>query len=623
MQTDYCHQNLSRGIRLYEILFVFVLASESATSALCEEAVGSLVVTQRIPLLSALTPYFFTNTPPTDYTEERLAKVLHEKLTPEELALVVNPLTTTPEMNRWAHELTGRATNDLQKAGALYEALVGRVIPKPAPFPKPPAAKEVFAAWNTPAVSFACQDLSFFYVALARAVGLKAYDAFVEEDYRGTKLSHHCAAVFVADKAFLVDLAASTFGAEHRKFTVLDDLQTVAVYLCGMQGLRQCEIGSKLAPRLPFVVGSLFETLTIQGRWKEAEEQLAIMVQLDPVGPETYAARGLIALQANNGEQAIHLLRKAIALAPETTLHYEWLGFACLRQARWSDAREAFQNALRYAPYEQIATGCEAAIAIVDGKERMSKRDAEGALVDYNKAVELKPDWVYGYAGRGAAALALNDLNKAKADLDKAIQMDSKLPDVWFNRGLLKMRESDLDGARHDFDKAAALSPEALAMTAPQFARLGCLRYDRHQFTEALVDFRRAAEAGDQNDYVTFFIWLIRSRLGEQEAATKDLKQYLAEWEKAKADDWAVKIGSFLVGKLTEAQLFKGAKIASTKTADGQCCEAYFYAGTKRLIDGDKRTAVTYFEKCIATEVKDFAEYKSAAAELRWLKAGK
>src|SRR2546427_8092078 len=61
-------------------------------------------------------PIFITNAPPRDFMEESLTNALNQRLTPEEVALVVNPLANTPEMSRYAHELTSGATNDWQRA---------------------------------------------------------------------------------------------------------------------------------------------------------------------------------------------------------------------------------------------------------------------------------------------------------------------------------------------------------------------------------------------------------------------------------------------------------------------------------------------------------------------------
>ena len=49
--------------------------------------------------------------------------------------------------------------------------------------------------------------------------------------------------------------------------------------------------------------------------------------------------------------------------------------------------------------------------------------------------------------------------------------------------------------------------------------------------------------------------------------------------------------------------------------------EAWYYAGSKRLILGDKAAAATYFEKCVAVDAPRLVEAASAAAELGLLKA--
>ena len=74
-----------------------------------------------------------------------------------------------------------------------------------------------------------------------------------------------------------------------------------------------------------------------------------------------------------------------------------------------------------------------------------------------------------------------------------------------------------------------------------------------------------------------------------------------------------------LTGDLSENDFLKAAGIGDEKQARNQKCEAYFYAGTVRLLDGDKSTATDYFKKCLETGVKDYYEYQSAAAELALL----
>jgi len=145
----------------------------------------------------------------------------------------------------------------------------------------------------------------------------------------------------------------------------------------------------------------------------------------------------------------------------------------------------------------------------------------------------------------------------------------------------------------------------------------GCADYNSRQFTNALADFRKSCELGSNvQDYSYFRIWLIRARLGETEAATRELAAYLENRKTGTPDDWPSKVGRFLAGQLSESDFLKAADDPSLQTSKEQHCEAYFYVGSKHLIENDKMAAVDYFKKCLTTNLTDFEEYTSAASEL-------
>ena len=89
------------------------------------------------------------------------------------------------------------------------------------------------------------------------------------------------------------------------------------------------------------------------------------------------------------------------------------------------------------------------------------------------------------------------------------------------------------------------------------------------------------------------------------------------------ADNWHWKLGQFLTGRIKEPELFKAAESPDTRTDTERHCEAWFYAGTKRLLAGDQASASKYFENCVATHMEALIEYGSAVHELRFLKAGR
>lgn len=152
------------------------------------------------------------------------------------------------------------------------------------------------------------------------------------------------------------------------------------------------------------------------------------------------------------------------------------------------------------------------------------------------------------------------------------------------------------------------------------FHERGCQYYNRRDFVGSLAEFRKSCRLGsDVQDYTYYRIWIIRARSGEKDAATKELSSYLSSRKPHNSPDWPLQIGRFLDGQITEADLLNAAASANSKTDREQHCEAFFYAGSKRLVDNDTGGAVDLFKKCLGTGVSDFEEYDSSQAELKGL----
>jgi lipoprotein NlpI len=241
--------------------------------------------------------------------------------------------------------------------------------------------------------------------------------------------------------------------------------------------------------------------------------------------------------------------------------------------------------------------------------------DPDAAIAECDKALESNPNDAYGvYYNRGKAKHAKGDYDGAIADCNMAIELKPDYGNAYIGRGAARYRKWDLEGAIADYSKAIELDPN----NANAYHARGCLRYDTQKFEDALADFRKVLELDDSvKDYACFRIWLIRARSGEADAASAELQTYLDSRASGKQDDWESKIGRFLNGQIAEPEFLAAAKNADSRTEAGQLCQAYFYAGSKRLFTGDKATATDYFQKSIATDQKDYTEYSSAAAELK------
>jgi tetratricopeptide (TPR) repeat protein len=354
--------------------------------------------------------------------------------------------------------------------------------------------------------------------------------------------------------------------------------------------------------------------LTRGGRWPDAQDSLAEMIRLDPDGPMTYAAQARIAAHSGEAEQAAKLLLRAIKMAPHTTQLYASLGNIYAQQGKWTLARKCYQNALDYSAYEYDAQAASHGAAFMGAMECKEKGDWEGVLTNCDKAIQIRPDYVEAYLGRGSAKQVQGDFDGALADYSRAIDLQPDLARAYLGRGTQEYAKGDLDSALADYSKAVQLDSKM----GPAWKMLGWIHYNRHQFAEALTGFRKACDSEPADDHAHFRIWLARSRLEETVEATKELQAYLDGRQAGSPEDWSSKIGNFLAGRTTEAEFLKAAQSAAQKP-DPEHPDAWFYAATKQLILGNEAVATSYFKKCIAAHNKMLLEYESAVAELRFL----
>lgn len=253
--------------------------------------------------------------------------------------------------------------------------------------------------------------------------------------------------------------------------------------------------------------------------------------------------------------------------------------------------------------------------------------DLTEAIKWYQKAADqnypnMQLPLASAFVQRGILEQSKGNADEALADFNKAIKIKPDFTEVYWARGCVKQSKEDFDGALTDYNRVIEMNPKfALAY----FMR-GLLNYNLHKFTDALADFYKSRELNldaEYTDYSHIYVWLIRARLGEQDAATKGLQTYLNDRKTGTTTGHTLNAARFLAGQLTELNFFKAVENANQQIDKEQHCEAYFYAGSKRLIEGDKTTAADYFEKCLATDVKKFTEYRSAAIELKFLETSR
>lgn len=247
------------------------------------------------------------------------------------------------------------------------------------------------------------------------------------------------------------------------------------------------------------------------------------------------------------------------------------------------------------------------------GLGREARGDLDGAIADFTRALELDPKSIFALNNRGRVKQAKGDLDGALSDFSEAIGIDPIYADAWYNHGRAERDKGDLNAALTDYNRTLNLDPKFL----DTYIRRGNIKKAMGDFDGALADFRRCEKLADPDwkDYARINVWLVRAEKGECVQASAALSTYLSRRASRPQGDWAAKIIGFLLDRISEADF-----LASVPPKDqGRRCKAWYYAGMKRLLAGNKAKASDYFLQCVATGQWDFDEYQFAKAELKAL----
>jgi tetratricopeptide (TPR) repeat protein len=88
------------------------------------------------------------------------------------------------------------------------------------------------------------------------------------------------------------------------------------------------------------------------------------------------------------------------------------------------------------------------------------KKDTAGAIADYTRAIELGSTNPAAYNNRGNARAENNDREGAIADYTRAIELKPDYARAYYNRAVAKQAKGDSTGAKADFKSAGKLDPE-------------------------------------------------------------------------------------------------------------------------------------------------------------------
>jgi tetratricopeptide (TPR) repeat protein len=177
----------------------------------------------------------------------------------------------------------------------------------------------------------------------------------------------------------------------------------------------------------------------------------------------------------------------------------------------------AFIVAFNWLPFKSTA---QSATEYNDnGIKKAKSSDYKGAILEYDKSIELDSTNAIVYYNRGISKARLKDYKGAISDYTKALELRPNDADTYFNRGLARYKDSDYSGAVADLDLVTTLNP---GIQAPVYVLRGNARLRLNDFKTALSDFDKAIQYNPADSVAYFNRGLCKQRLNQKEEGCKD-----------------------------------------------------------------------------------------------------
>jgi tetratricopeptide (TPR) repeat protein len=155
------------------------------------------------------------------------------------------------------------------------------------------------------------------------------------------------------------------------------------------------------------------------------------------------------------------------------------------------------------------------------GLEYMNENNMDQALTDYNKAIELKPNYTEAYVNRGNIMRGNQKNADALNDYNKALAVNPNFSKAYFNRGILYMNEQRFEESLADFSKAIELNPGYYKA----YSNRGNVLYSEKRYEEAIAEFSKAIDL--KSDYAEAYYnrGLAEYYSGNNRAGCEDFKR--------------------------------------------------------------------------------------------------
>jgi tetratricopeptide (TPR) repeat protein len=229
--------------------------------------------------------------------------------------------------------------------------------------------------------------------------------------------------------------------------------------------------------------------------------------------------------------------------------------------------------------------------------------DYEQAQADSSQAILLNPEDANAYFDRGFAFSELDKYKEAIADYTQAIKLNSEDAYAYYGRGLARAGLKDNKGAIKDFNKAIALKPQY----TEAYLQRGIIHRHLRQRLEAIQDFDRIIKINPSDAKAYYQRGLTQSITKQKDAAIKDYTD-------------AININpKYIEAYLNRGDVYSdlGNNIEATEDyntilkIDPKFIAAYIHKGIHRFSYGDYKGAIEDYTAVLKLDPNNLAAYNN------------
>jgi tetratricopeptide (TPR) repeat protein len=152
-------------------------------------------------------------------------------------------------------------------------------------------------------------------------------------------------------------------------------------------------------------------------------------------------------------------------------------------------------------------------------------RDVKGALADINQAIAIDPNFAEAYLNRASIKNAQRDKNGSSADVNQAIKINPKFSEAYLVRATIKNDQNDFPGVFSDLDSALSAAPKYLSKRQYKlliYVIKGGLKFKANDMTGALESLNLAISLDSKNHLAYIFRGAVRARTNDVKGALSD-----------------------------------------------------------------------------------------------------